>query len=35
MAALKASVAAAKKKPADEEPAAKPARAPRARSKAS
>ena len=35
MAALKASVAAAKKKPADEEPAAKPARARRARSKAS
>jgi DNA end-binding protein Ku len=35
MAALKASVAAAKKKPADEEPAAKPTRARRARSKAS
>jgi DNA end-binding protein Ku len=35
MAALKASVAAAKKKPADEESAAKPARARRARSKAS
>jgi DNA end-binding protein Ku len=35
MAALKASVAAAKKKPADEPPAAKPARARRARSKAS
>jgi DNA end-binding protein Ku len=35
MAALKASVAAAKKKPADQEPAAKPARARRARSKAS
>jgi DNA end-binding protein Ku len=35
MAALKASVAAAKKKPADEEAAAKPARARRARSKAS
>jgi DNA end-binding protein Ku len=35
MAALKASVAAAKKKPSDEEPAAKPARARRARSKAS
>jgi DNA end-binding protein Ku len=35
MAALKASVAAAKKKPAEEEPAAKPARARRARSKAS
>jgi len=35
MAALKASVAAAKKKPADEEPAAKPVRARRARSKAS
>ena len=35
MAALKASVAAAKEKPADEEPAAKPARARRARSKAS
>jgi DNA end-binding protein Ku len=35
MAALKASVAAAKKKPGDEEPAAKPARARRARSKAS
>jgi DNA end-binding protein Ku len=35
MAALKASVAAAKKKPADEEPAAKPAQARRARSKAS
>jgi DNA end-binding protein Ku len=35
MAALKASVAAAKKKPAEEEPAAKPARAGRARAKAS
>jgi DNA end-binding protein Ku len=35
MAALKASVAAAKTKPTDEEPAAKPARARRARSKAS
>jgi DNA end-binding protein Ku len=35
MAALKASVAAAKKKPSDEEPAAKPARPRRARSKAS
>jgi DNA end-binding protein Ku len=35
MAALKASVAAAKKKPAEKEPAARPARASRARSKAS
>jgi len=35
MAALKASVAAAKEKPSDDEPAAKPARARRARSKAS
>ncbi|HEU5009963.1 MAG TPA: Ku protein [Gaiellaceae bacterium] len=35
MAALKASVAAAKKKPADDEPRAKPARARQARSKAS